>query len=367
MINNITLIEKASNKSTSEINTIYLNVIFDLSLKSNNHWFKQFDFSRDEIKKLIKKSADLMKKSNLNQTEHPHLGMLCMIISNFILRSRNNYKFNNIYKCINRDVVEKSFENCELWMKRKSKLNDKREGAVYKEIFSDRRWISYSWARNFKITFERETFTCSFSTELPGNKLQKKYGEFIYGYHNDIIGASITTLIEKVNTETKHRIGSFSQFIVYDMLYSRDEFKQEILYLMSIIDDFKISAKDKKYFLEQIIDYWKLTIKDKKWEDEHERRYEIMYYSDYGYRELTLDETYLKNKTCLLQYPDFIIGENPMRESIKANIIEKANYKNLSCSSIMCKTCLFESTFIGHDQACPVCGSKEFEEINKRG
>ena len=87
-------------------------MIFDLSLKSNNHWFKQFDFSRDEIKKLIKKSADLMKKSNLNQTEHPHLGMLCMIISNFILRSRNNYKFNNIYKCINRDVVEKSFENC---------------------------------------------------------------------------------------------------------------------------------------------------------------------------------------------------------------------------------------------------------------
>lgn len=362
LINEIDILEKANVMTAEELAVTFNTVLYDLSGKCTNHWFKQFEFNRDGIKKLFSKSSELMKKANLKQTERPHKGVLCMALSNYILRSRNNYQFDNIYKCVNKATVDASFINSELWMRRRSKLNDKREGKVMREIFSNRKWIKYDWAKSMKFTYERESFTCSFSKIVPSEKIKKRYGSFVYGFHNDVVGPSITTLTKIGNDKAR-----FSQFIVYDVLYSRDEFKKEMNYLFSVIDDFYLSDDDKRFFLEEIIDYWKLTVKDKKWLEEQERRYEIMYFSDYDYAECTITEEFLKNKTPLLLYPDFIIGRNHQKSRLFLNIKEKTRFQSLGEPTLICKKCLFRTYSFNKDNQCPICGSNNYEIIGVTG
>lgn len=358
LINEIDNLEKANVMTQEDLAVTFNNVIYDLSGKCTNHCFKQFEFSRDDIKKLFLKSSELMNKAHFNQTHNPHKGILCMTLSNFVLRSRNDYRFDNIYKCVNKPTVDASFVNSELWMRKRSKLNDKREGKAVREIFSNRKWIKYDWAKSMKFTYERESFTCSFSKNVPDERMRKRYGNFVYGFHNDVVGPSITTLIKDKNGEIR-----FSQFIVYDVLYSREEFKNEMNYLFSIIDDFYLSDADKRLFLEEIIDYWKLTIKDKKWSKEQERRYEIMYFSGYDYAECSITEEFLKNKTPLLLYPDFIFGENYQKDRLLFNIEEKTKFQSLGETALICKKCLFRAHHFSKDNRCPICGSDNYEVI----
>ena len=360
LINEIEIIEKGNTFSNEQIVGIFNNVLYDLSCKCTNHWFYEFNFTRIEIKKLFDKSSLLMKKASFKQTDRPHKGILCMSISNYVLKSRNNYDFTNIYKCVDKKTVDASFTNHELWMRKKSKLNDKREGKVIREVFSNRQWINYEWAKGMKFTYERESFTCSFSKIKPSEELKKKYGGYVYGYHNDVVGPSISTLIKVGDKAAK-----FSQFIVYDLLYSREEFKNEMNYLFSIIDGFNLNDEDKKFFLEDIIDYWKLTIKDKKWEKEHERRYEVMHFNDYEYVECSITEEFLKNKTPLLLYPDFLVGKNHRYDYLSLNVVEKARFQSLGTETYICKNCLFRSFTYNEDDGCKICGSKNIKILNK--
>ncbi len=364
LINEISIIEKTEVISKEEVAFIFNSVLFDLSGKCNNHVFKDFDFSRKEIFKLLSKSSDLMKKANIKQVDIRYKSSLSIVLTNFILRSRNNYNFENIYKCVSKPTINSSFRNNELWMRKRSKLNDKREGRVIREIFANRKWIKYEWAKTMKFTFERDSFTCSFSTKNPSEKQRSVYGEYVYGYNNDIVGPSISTLIKKKNINTGVEIAAFSQYIMYDVLYSRVEFKKEMNYLFSIIDTFNISDEEKKFFLEEIIDYWKMTIKDKRWEYENERRYEIMHYDSYVYTECNVDDVFLKNKSLILLYPDFIIGDNSMKLMIRNNIIEKASYKNLGSSSVICENCLHVSSLSDREKGCVICKSKSLTTIN---
>ena len=293
-----------------------------------------------------------MKRASITPCDRPQRGVLCMAISNYILRSRNNYDFDNVFKCVNKETTDASFYNGELWMRRKSCLNDKREGRVMKEVFANRTWIKYDWAKNMKFTYERESFTCSFSKKSPTKKLKEEYGEYVYGYHNDTIGPSISTLIKCGKT------AKFSQFIMYDIIYSREDFKKEMNYLFSIIDTFSITDEKKRFFLEEIIDYWKLTIKDKRWAYEQERRYEIMHFKEYDYVECSIDDVFLKNKTPLLLYPDFIIGENHMKPFLLQNAKEKAKFQSFDDAPMICCNCLFRSPSFNKKNGCPVCGSK---------
>ena len=360
LINTIEIIELTNHFSPEQIATMLNNVLYDLSGKCTNHWFNEFNFNRDELLKLFTKSSGLMKKASLNQKDSPHKGILCMAISNFVLRSRNDYDFSNVYKCIKKEVADMSFGNGELWMKKRSHLNDKREGKVMREVFSNRKWIKYDWAKSMKFTYERESFTCSFSREIPNEKMKKEYGEYVYGYHNDTIGPSITTLIKCKNT------AKFSQYIFYDVLYSRDEFRNEMNYLFSIIDSFTISDEDKRFFLEQIIDYWKLTIKDKRWEYEKERRYEIIHFNEYEYTECTITDELLKNKAPLLSYPDFIVGENYLKPFLMIRAKEKATFQSIGEYPVICKKCLYRYFPFGKDSKCPICGSNDYFEIQSK-
>lgn len=355
LIYDIDYIGKSINLSPEVLARVFNTVLLDLSGKCSNGLFKEFDFSRIDIKKLFSKSSELMKNASIKLIENPHKSVLSIAISNFILRSRHDYEFHYVYKCVTDAVAEASFENDEFWMRRKSKLNDKREGKVIREVFANRGWIKVEWAKTMKFTFQRESFTCSFSKLMPGKMMKKRYGNCAYGYQSDSVGPTIATLIK-----TNKTFARLSQYIVYDVLYSRDEFKEEMNYLFSIIDGYYLSDGEKRLFLEEIIDYWKLTVKDKKWEYEAERRYEIMHFNDYTYLDCQITDEFLKNKTPLLLYPDFFLGESRLKNKLLDNVIEKTHFESIGGGAVICRKCLAKVFSYTTGNKCAICGSEEF-------
>lgn len=57
-----------------------------------------------------------------------------------------------------------------------------------------------------------------------------------------------------------------------------------------------MSDSEKKQFLQEILQYWILSVKDYEWQEEKERRYVIFLYEDYDYKEVEVDDTFLKIK-----------------------------------------------------------------------
>lgn len=57
-----------------------------------------------------------------------------------------------------------------------------------------------------------------------------------------------------------------------------------------------MSDSEKKQFLQEILQYWILSVKDYEWHEEKERRYVIFLYEDYDYKEVEVDDTFLKIK-----------------------------------------------------------------------
>ena len=84
-----------------------------------------------------------------------------------------------------------------------------------------------------------------------------------------------------------------------------------------------MSDSEKKQFLQEILQYWILSVKDYEWQEEKERRYVIFLYEDYDYKEVEVDDTFLKIKTSLFLTPDFIIGDNPGRWEIMRQLYAK--------------------------------------------
>ena len=155
-----------------------------------------------------------------------------------------------------------------------------------------------------------------------------------------------------------------SQVLAFDILYDRDEAKEELKFLMSIVDKFKITEKDKKDFLEDILQYWILSVKDSSWKDERERRYVLFIYLEYDYLEMEIDDGWLKLKTSIFLVPDFILGDNPSKIEIKRQIDGKR--KGTSMKDYMyCKNCLSRDydAFISHADKCSICGSSDIEYV----
>ena len=75
-----------------------------------------------------------------------------MTISNWILRARNNYDHPSIFKCLTNVASYGSVSNKEIWMQSVAYLNDKREGKTIKELFANRQWIKYDWAKKLNLT-----------------------------------------------------------------------------------------------------------------------------------------------------------------------------------------------------------------------
>ena len=338
--------------------TMFKDISFFTSIKTCG----VFAFERNELLKLFEFESTLLKKANQNVAKHPLRGVIKLTIKNWVLKSRNGYNSNCLYKCISTTSTFQAFDNNEIWMSKIEKLYDKRERKVIREIYKNKRWLKYSWAKKVSLTFDANSYVCSYSKVIPNDDMKKEYGENVFGYKSDRIG-DILTPIEMVNGHPF--LGLIS---CYDIIYGQDEAKNEINYLCDIIDLFSMSDEEKSDFLSDILEYWSLSFKDKKWDYECERRYQIFIEDDYSLIDTRIDEDYFKTKCTLYTYPDFLLSEDKyikfkvqVNRKNKLNFVAQKNY-------IYCLNC-FQADYDGvstysKEYKCPICGSSDTKYID---
>lgn len=151
--------------------------------------------------------------------------------------------------------------------------------------------------------------------------------------------------------------------MAYDILYTSSELKEEINYIIKIIDKINITDEQKQQLLSRVLSYWNLSVKDKKWEPEQERRYEIIIFSGYDYYDTEITKDFLKVKSTLFLLPDFINKENLMRERIS-----KERLLKLQCLSsktfLYCFDCLQSDFDFDSRTECKICHSKNVRIFN---
>ena len=167
----------------------------------------------------------------------------------------------------------------------------------------------------------------------------------------------------------KKQIPAISQVIAFDVLYDIKEAKRELKYLFKVIDAFDMTNEEKHFFLQEILQYWILSVKDDSWQNERERRYVLFLYDDYRYLETVVDDGFLKEKTSLFMLPDFIMGENPVRDIVKQHL-EAKQKATMTREYLHCKDCFVQDydSVLGmnrKDCKCPVCGSRNVEIVYK--
>ena len=181
------LLEEVSPHDISYITHTYNTMLNDLSYfrckKRTNIWA----FSRDDLLKLFRLQAKLIKMNNDSPIIRPLKGVLITTISNYILKSRNSYNSNYICKYISKEVARSSTQNREIWMQKIKFLNDKRELRVVPELFANRQWLNFDWAKNINFESVRDYYVSSFSKTINNMNMNGKYGQCIYGYKDDRI------------------------------------------------------------------------------------------------------------------------------------------------------------------------------------
>lgn len=367
-----------SEEMLMSVTTALIKMLYDLSCAHGTKKTAIWRFSREDLSKLFHLENELIIRTKQIPTERPLKGLLMMQISNFILKSRNDYNEDSICKYISRNAAQKGITNHQLWMKKTSLLNDKREERVVPELFKEAGWIPYTWAQNIDFTETRTYYVTSFCKEIDNEEMKKDYGECLYGYKDDRVAELIAPVYmqelerrkEADDRLPKTVIRPFlSQVIAFDILYDRAQAKEELIFLMNVINEFCIPDDDKKSFLQEIMQYWILSVKDQDpWEKEKERRYVLFLYDDYRYEEIEKDDTFLKVKTTLFLLPDFILGDNPVKNQIRQFVDEKrlaVSWKEY----LFCENCLnrdFDAILDEHRFTCPICGSKKIKRIKPK-
>lgn len=359
------------------ISSQYTTILNDLSYFYANKKESIWKFDRDELFRLFELEAKLIRLAKLNPVQRPLLGVLKTQISNYILKSRNNYNDDLICKYMSESSAESSYFNHEIWMNRIENLNDEREGHIIKELFEEPDWIEAKWVRPQKLNLapERMYFVSSFAKSVNNDNMKDDYGSVLFGYKGDRIADLLSPLYERtlkreasadkeLPVEIKDTV--FSLVTAFDVIYDKDEAKRELNYLFDVIDLFDMNDEDKNLFLEQILQYWLLSVKDLKWSVEHERRYVLFLYPEYDYQEMEIDDDFLKLKTSLFIVPDFLIGNHKKKKALKKYIDNKRiemSYRPY----LFCHNCFNRDydvvTGLEGPQECPICRSKDFEVV----
>lgn len=186
----ISIVEDSMNlsKTAEEIDTItnaYVNLLNDISYMHGNLRDGIWKFERDELKKLFALEARLIELNKQSPVVRPLKGVLMTQLSNFILKSRNNYNEDYICKYLSEDVARESIKNHEIWMRKTQDLNDEREQKVIPELFEDSSWIKVNWAKDIDFTATRTYYVSSFSKSYDNPDMQEEYGKCVYGYKGD--------------------------------------------------------------------------------------------------------------------------------------------------------------------------------------
>ena len=346
--------EKIINEKTRD----FIAMLLDLSYVDSYKTFPVLKFDRSDLEKLFKFISYALKRTKQNPSERPLLGVMCLLTSNYIFKSRHGYNNENLYKCISDDTLEQALENFEIWMNKTANLNDKREGKFMVDLFKNKNWINYDWAKKAQLK-ERTSYVSSFVKGMPSNQIAKRYGGNFLGYKNDKIAATIApfTVIKNHGLNLEH-------VVIYDIIYSRKEAKEELNFLFFVVDCFNLSADEKIKFLEAVLPYWKYSFKDSRWKEEKERRYEILHFESNNYIETSISDNYFKIKTALLNFPDIAIVSKHKSKLIerrfeKLNFISNREYQ-------FCNDCLSSDFDNSSGLSCNVCGSKSVILMNKK-
>lgn len=361
-VNDCETLVKQGNISLDDIEYAFTNLMYELSNASGINTIPFIEFNRKELLKLFEKEFDLLEKLHKDPMKRPLKGVLKMAISNWILRARNNYNHSSVFKCLSNKASKISVENKEIWMHKVELLNDKREGKVIKELFSNKKWIKTDWAKNVKLNNPYTFYVTSFSKEYPTEMLKHKYGKNVYGYRSDKISNIVSPIM------SIHGFPQFGQSLSFDIIYDRNEAKDELNFLFDIIDRMHINSKEKTSFANEIISYWFLSFKDKKWKEEKERRYQIFYYNQYKYFDVDLSDEFLKIKSSVYLFPDNISKDNNYYDLIRANIFDRY-FATATKEFIQCNDCLnidFEVFGLENDYVCPICGSNDCKKIDPK-
>lgn len=369
--------EKLYKEGVANITNFYITLLNDISYFRCTRRTRIWAFTHEEIFNLFQYAAKLIKMNGDSPLARPLKGVLMTSISNYVLKSCNDYNEDYIYKYISTEVALKSIHNHEIWMSVVEKLNDSREQRIVPELFEESDWNKFKWAK--KINFEplRKYYVSSFCKSANDSKMMDDYGSCIYGYKDDRMADVLSPIILRRRNDNQI-FPVFTQILAFDVLYDKEEAKKEIEFLCSIIDCFDVTEDNKKQFLEEILQYWILSVKDSTWSHEQERRYVIFMYNDYNYNEIDLgDVNFLKLKTSLFIEPDFILGDNPVKHYLRRLVDEKRNAISTK-PYLFCLNCFnrdFDIVSNGKQVTnCPVCNSntiliehpKGRKKINKK-
>lgn len=341
---------------------IFNRLLLDLSTLSSPSVFPYLAWTRTDVRKILNFQAKTIKQTDENPSTRPLKGVLCLTISNLILKSRNVNRCNTtLYKLIDNDAVKGTFETDEIWFRKVDKLNDPREGKLLSEIISTDFIEEFDWLTDLKLDYSRESYVTSFSKSKPTSEMKVKYGKNLFGYKSDRIQHMISPPIRKGNYY-------FSELVmVYDIIYDMKIAKEEMKFLCSTIESYIEDNKDRNQFLQDIIKYWHLSFKDKEWESEEERRFEIfVHYENMKYKNFRIDGDFLKIKSTLFQYPDFISSDNIGYDKIKKNLQEKlSTISQKSC--YICETCLnTDFDYIVKSSYCSQCKSTNIKLLDRK-
>lgn len=339
----------------------YNMMVHDLGFADSKVLCPYLKFDRLEIKRIFELSSWLNKSLNHTIVQRPLKGIIKLSLRQWILRSRNNYETTFLYKSISINNLLKSLANHQVWMSETQKLNDKREQKAVKEIFSQKNWMLYNWSKKIDIRELNDSFVCSFTKIKPNEQMKKKYGSNVLGYKTDRIADLLAPII------VKHKIPMFDLVACYDVLYDKEEFKDEINYLCQIIDLYDLDDTQKTSFFDELMEYWYFSFKDKKWESEQERRYQLFVFDHKECADLVIENGFLKIMSSLYLYPDFILTDN---ETIKSKIKFNLGSKRKAIASreyVYCEDCcqsdFTEGCGASFYNKCPVCGSDRLLRI----
>ncbi len=351
----------------------FILMLNDLSYFRGNKKEAIWKLERDDLRKIFSLEAELIKETDQNPYARPLRGVLMTQISNYILKSRNSYNEDYICKYISENVANCSIKNKEIWMNKIENLNDEREGHVIEDVFQDRSWIEADWVGKLDFHPSRKYFVSSFSKTIGSEAMQKEYGSIELGFKGDRIADLISPIyVAELNRTTddmrlpdKIHCAEFSLVTAFDVLYDVVELKEELNFLINIIDLFSLSSEEKNKFLNTILQYWLLSAKDPKWAGERERRYVLFLY-DYDYQEMAIEDGYLKVKTSLFVLPDFVLGNHPKKSELR-RMIDNKREATAYMRYMFCHNCLNRDFDVvaGHreQKSCTICNSTDVEIV----
>ena len=361
--NMLELYDVVSDDEAKDYFRMFNIIIYDLSFNNSVYMLGIAKFSREEIMDLFKVQAKYSNRLSINPLDRPLKGVVCISVANWLLKSRNDYNQDVIYKCIwSKDMLAAS-NNMQLWMKKTKYLNDENEGCISTRILSTiNEWRKYEWMENKNHPYGT-SYVASFCKAKPNEYMLENYGDCWIGFKNDKIASSIAP----INVSLSEGKPFFSQVFAFDVSYNENEFKDEINLVATIVENFNITTDKKQELFNQIIQYWRYSIKEDGWSCEKERRYQIFLFDNYEYMDLELDETFLKVKTYLTMCPDFCNVTNYCKYIIKNN--KERKMKIYSRPYYYCEDCLyhsFDELIIDKNvkKVCPICGSNNYYERN---